>query len=272
MLDNKFTITKVDYSPPARLIASVMSDKFGQSVLDYVSTATRLRNFGAYYVPNIKKPKPVLTIWAGKISDYWFRHNSDHIVASDLILDDIKRKLSMVPHDGLEIEIWRPSPDDFRYEMFRRAKVIERLSIFSVSANSGMHSFYLRSVVDGPLRQTELERLAEVLPVAHELMWLRQKVVGSPKVGFEYARNASSLQAQGVHPFEKLSKREVEGLDCISRGLGIASTAQEIKLSKNSVKTLRTRAYRKINVSSAAEAMTLMMSNRSTPSPETEDT
>ncbi|WP_136657036.1 LuxR family transcriptional regulator [Nitratireductor sp. XY-223] len=246
----------------AKLIASVSTDDFGKALLDYVSTAAVIRNFGTFYFADLRDPRPVLSVWSGKISDYWFRNNAADILSSPQFQAEIRQRIALAPADGVHFELWRPPEDDFRHEMYRRVGMLERIAVASRRGRSGYQSFFLRSAADGSLQPQEIERLRDVLPVAHELIGLRHRIVGSEAFQFTSGLSVSSLRERGVQAFEILSRRESEICDCIVRGLTVEGTAIELGIAGSSVRTLRQRAYRKLGINSAGELMALIINDR----------
>ncbi len=57
----------------ASLAAAVPKPDFGKAVLDHISSHAAISNFGAFYIADLAHPKPTLSVWSGKVSDYWFR-------------------------------------------------------------------------------------------------------------------------------------------------------------------------------------------------------
>lgn len=247
----------------AKLVASVSTEGFGKALLAYVSRAAVIRNFGTFYFADLSHPRPVLSVWSGKISDYWFRNNAADILGSPRIQAEIQQRIAQAPPDGVHFEWWCPPEGDFRYDMYRRAGVLERIAVASRRGRSGYQSFFLRSVIDGPLTLEEVASLKQLLPVAHELIGLRHRIVGSEAFQFTSGLSVSSLRERGVGAFESLSRRESQVCDCIVRGLSVEGTAIELGLAASSVRTLRQRAYRKLGINSAGELMALIINDRS---------
>ncbi len=252
----------VALSDQAKLIASVSTESFGRALLTYVSKVAVIRNFGTFYFADLTHPRPVLSVWSGKISDYWFRNNAADILGSPTIQAEILERIAQAPPDGVHFEWWCPPEDDFRHDMYRRAGVLERIAVASRRGRSGYQSFFLRSVTDGPLKREEVAGLKEVLPVAHELIGLRHRIVGSEAFQFTSGLSVSSLRERGVEAFAILSQRESEVCDCIVRGVSVEGTSIELGIAGSSVRTLRQRAYRKLGINSAGELMALIINDR----------
>ena len=250
-------------SDQAKLVASVSTEGFGKALLTYVSSAAAIRDFGTFYFADLAHPRPVLSVWSGKISDYWFRNNAADILGSPTIQEEILQRIAQAPPDGVHFEWWAPPEGDFRHDMYRRAGVLERIAVASRRGRSGYQSFFLRSVTDGPLKPEEITGLKDVLPVAHELIGLRHHIVGSEAFHFTSGLSVSSLRERGVEAFEVLSRRESQVCDCIVRGLSVEGTAIELGVAASSVRTLRQRAYRKLGINSAGELMALIINDRS---------
>ena len=249
-------------SREAQLVASVAEDGFGQNVLKYVSLAAKFRSFGTFFIPNLRHPQPVLSYWSGKISDYWFRRNAMNILATDHLREEILSNVLKAPANGVLVELWKPARDDERYVMFQRARLIEKIAASSRAGGGGLQTFFLRSTSDGPLSQTELKSLIALLPFVQSAIALRHLIVGSEAVRLTPESRATVLRIKGLQGFVSLTKREAETCDLIARGLNVATSAREMGIAENSVRTLRQRAYRKLRVSSATEAMALMMKKR----------
>lgn len=242
------------------VVATAGSAEFGKTLLAFVTKRARLRNFGTYYVANWRRPRPILSVWYGKIDDYWFRLNSDDVVTSTVFRQEIAARVKRAPSAGVAVDVWAPSNDDFRYEMFRRAKICERLGITSRHGKSGFLTFFLRSQPDGRLTCDELEKLYEVLPFVQHTVRLHHKLAGAVFTRAMSKGVASHYRAGGIKGFSDLSRRETDTCDCISRGLTVTETAIELDVAENTVHVYRQRAFRKLGISSAREAMVLMQS------------
>ena len=134
--------------------------------------------------------------------------------------------------------------------------MIERVSVASRAGRGGFVSFYLRGKQTGWLTAPEMDRLRSVLPLAHELIGLRHRLVGGS------GATATGPRDRAVEPFTSLSPREAEVCDHAIRGISVAGTALELGISENSVRTLRKRAWRKLGVGSATALAALVLSDR----------
>ncbi|MGI3186485.1 helix-turn-helix transcriptional regulator [Nioella aestuarii] len=242
--------------PVAALVASVPLDGFGAALLAYIRTAAEIANFGAFFVPDLNRPQPVLSVWSGQMSDYWFNVNARRITSHDALRRDFVDRILRAPPGGLVIDRWHPPADDPRAPIYARDKVIERVSVASRAGRGGVVSFYLRGDHAGWLTEDELTRLREVLPLAHELIGLRHRLVGAS------GSTASGLRDRAVDPFTMLSPREAEVCDHAARGVSVAGTALTLGVSENSIRTLRKRAWRKLGVGSATQLTALVLANR----------
>lgn len=242
------------------VIAAAGSADFGKTLLAFVSRRAKLRNFGTYYVGNWRRPRPILSVWYGKIDDYWFRLNSDDVVTSSVFRQEIAARVKKAPSAGVAVDVWAPTEDDFRHEMFRRARICERLGITSRHGKSGFLTFFLRSQPDGRLSNDELEMLYEVLPFVQHTVRLHHKLAGAVFTRAMSKGIASHYRAGGIKGFSDLSRRETDVCDCISRGLTVTESAIELDVAENSIHVFRQRAFRKLGINSAREAMVLMQS------------
>lgn len=71
-MDDKFAVKALTYRDAIALVASVDNEAFCANLLRFVSRAAQIDNFGAYYVSELGKVTPVLSLWFGKMSDYQF--------------------------------------------------------------------------------------------------------------------------------------------------------------------------------------------------------
>lgn len=242
--------------PAAALVAALPTDGFGTALLAHIRQAAEIANFGAFLVPDLRDPKPELSVWSGRMSDYWFNRNARKIASYDALRRDFANRIRRAPPGGLAIDRWRPPADDPRAPIYARDKVIERVSVASRSGRGGFVSFYLRGEQSGWLTEAEVTRLHAVLPLAHELIGLRHRLVGAS------GATATRLRDRAVEPFTGLSAREAEVCDHATRGISVAGTALELGISENSVRTLRKRAWRKLGVGSATALAALVLSDR----------
>ena len=242
--------------PVAALVAALPTDGFGAALLAHIRTAAEIANFGAFLVPDLNDPRPVLSVWSGRMSDYWFNVNARRITSHDALRRDFVDRILWAPPGGLVIDRWYPPADDPRAPIYARDEVIERVSVASRAGRGGFVSFYLRGKQTGWLTAPEMDRLRQVLPLAHELIGLRHRLVGAS------GATATGLRDRAVEPFTSLSPREAEVCDHAIRGISVAGTALELGISENSVRTLRKRAWRKLGVGSATALAALVLSDR----------
>lgn len=255
MNDNPIT-SPLPRGPVATLVASVPSEAFGSTLLAHIRTAAEIANFGAFHVPDLTDPQPILSVWSGQMSDYWFNVNARRITSHDALRRDFVERIRRAPPGGLVIDRWRPPADDPRAPIYARDKVIERVSVASRLGRGGFVSFFLRGAQSGWLSEAEMNRLRAVLPLAHELIGLRHRLKGALET------TATRLRARSVDPFTALSPREAEVCDHAARGVSVAGTALALGVSENSVRTLRKRAWRKLGVGSATQLTALVLANR----------
>lgn len=240
----------------ADLVATVPTDRFGAALLAHIREAAEIANFGAFYVPDLNRPDPVLSVWSGRMSDYWFNRNARTITSHDSLRRDFADRIRRAPSEGLVIDRWHPPADDPRAPIYARDRVIERVSVASRMGRGGFVSFYLRGAQSGWLSDEDVTRLRRVLPLAHDLIGLRHRIVGAAPL--LATRTATDLRARNLGRFATLTAREAEVCDHAARGLSVAGTALELGISENSVRTLRKRAYRRLGVGSAT-ALTAMI-------------
>lgn len=260
-MDDADFASNVAFSGTAALAAAVGSSDFSKAVLDFVGKAARFRNFGAFFFPNLRNSAPVLSVWSGSISDYWFRRNAQIILEDADHVNALRSLIRRAPDNGARIHFFLPRPGQRRFDMYARAKLHGRVSISSRTDRAGLHSFFLRSQADGAFSEAEKSRLQEVLPIAHTMIALRHRIVGSEAIQFVSGSNASSLRNRGVSSFVQLSPKEAETCDLIAQGQSAAESALALGVSVNSVRTLRQRAYRKLGVHSSREVAALVLKN-----------
>ena len=250
----------IDLERLSGLLAKVPGDDFGAAVLDVVSSVARIENFGAYSFADVKAPQPVLTFWSGRISDYWFRRDADFLLASPARFGHMMAQLDRVEADSIVIDRWHPSEGGKRWSIYQRNGVIERIALTSRQGRSGLRSFFLRSASDGWLSDADYEGLCAVLPVVHQLIGLRQHIVGSKGRPLASGGRATQMKAAGpTSAFATLSAREAQVCDLLIEGKSVAGTALELGIGEATVRTLRARSYRKLQVGSAVELMALVV-------------
>lgn len=243
----------------AELAAAVVRPDFARHLLGYIRTAAEIANFGTFYVPDMSRPAPVLSIWAGEMSGYWFNRNASTILKNERLMQSILQRIHAAEGGGLVIERWRPSPDDPISPIYARDQVIERVTVSSLNDRVGFQSFFLRGEKSGWLSSQDMQRLQQVLPLAHELIGLRHRIVGSAAIGQAASGRASALRERDAGLFGTLTPREAEVCDLGVQGLSVAGTALELGVSENTIRTLRRRAYGKLGVHSSTQIATLIL-------------
>jgi len=260
------SVTRMSDKPPtplhrdrvATLAAAVPEASFGAALLDYIRDAAEIADFGVFYISDLNRPEPVLSVWSGRMSDYWFNRNARTIASFDSLRQDFSDRIRHAPPEALVIDRWHPPKNDPRARIYARDQVIERISVASRIGRGGLVSFYLRGVESGWLTDAELTRLKTVLPLAHELIGLRHRIVGGGAL-LPPARTPSDLRTNNLGRFAELTPREAEVCDHAARGLSVSGTALELGISDNSVRTLRKRAYRRLGVASTAQLTALVL-------------
>lgn len=248
-----------------RLISAAPKDDFGRDALQFLSNVARIDNFGAYHIPDLARPQPVLSFWSGRISDYWFRRDADLILGSQKAQSQILAQIQEAPADGVQIDRWHPSVGSKRDAIYKRNGVIERVAVSSRDGRSGLRSFYLRSAADGYFDEEEYAALCKVLPIVHSLIGLRHQIIGTARHGIGDGANATRLRDNNVQRFVELTPREAEVCDLLLDGKSIAASALQLNISEATIRTLRQRAFRKLGVGSARELMALFIQTPSGP-------
>lgn len=261
-MDDRIFAAPLPRDDLAALIAAVPDPGFPERLLAHVRAAARVANMGAFYVADLARPRPVLSLWAGRMSDYWFNRNARTILSQAMLQEDILARIRAARPGALAIERWHPPPEDPRAPIYRRDGVIERLTVSSHGARAGFLSFYLRGSEDGWFSPAEIARLRRLLPLVHELIGLRHRITGSEAFHYTAQASASGLRERGVSGFAHLSEREAQICDRILGGVGVAGTALELGISENTVRTLRRRAYRKLGVNSATQVVALVLNDQ----------
>ncbi|OIQ37226.1 MAG: helix-turn-helix transcriptional regulator [Roseobacter sp. MedPE-SW] len=246
----------------AELAAATVRPDFASHLLSYIRAAAEIANFGTFYVADMSRPAPVLSIWAGEMSGYWFNRNASTILKDDRLMQSILQRIRAAEGSGLVIERWRPSPDDPISPIYARDQVIERVTVSSLNDRVGFQSFFLRGEKSGWFSDQEMQRLQQILPLAHELIGLRHRIVGAAAIGQAASARASTLREQDAGPFGTLTPREAEVCDLGVQGLSVAGTALELGVSENTIRTLRRRAYGKLGVHSSTQIATLILNAR----------
>ncbi|MEM7472607.1 MAG: helix-turn-helix transcriptional regulator [Pseudomonadota bacterium] len=243
----------------ARLIAIAPKEEFGRVALEFLSSVSRIENFGAYYIADLARPHPDLSFWSGRISDYWFQRDAELILGSKDAQSQIIAQIQKAPSDGVHIDRWSPEAGSIRAGIYKRNGVVERVAMSSRDGRSGLRSFYLRSAADGLLDEDEYAALCRVLPIIHSLIGLRNQIVGTARHGIKDGANATRLRDNNVGRFVGLTPREAEICDLLLDGKSIAASALQLEISEATIRTLRRRSYRKLNVGSARELMALFI-------------
>ncbi|WP_299352605.1 LuxR C-terminal-related transcriptional regulator [uncultured Shimia sp.] len=243
------------------LVATVGTPGFGHVLMRHIRSAAAIANFGAFLVPDMSRPAPVLSLWAGEMSGYWFNRNARTILADDAMKQDIISRIRTTALGQLSVERWRPSPEDPINPIYQRDEVIERITVSSRTENAGVQSFYLRGKSSGRFTEDEVQRLMDVLPLVHELVVLRHRIVGSEAFHFATDARVTALRARDVGRFGQLSPREAEVCDQLLNGVSVAGSAVALGISDNSVRTLRKRAYAKLGVHSAMQIAALALND-----------
>lgn len=246
----------------AELIAAVPTPGFADLLLDYLRKSAVIASYGTFYVPDLAHPVPVLTVWGGEMSGYWFNRNAQRILSNDALIQSILERIRAAGQGGLSIERWRPAPSDPLAPIYHRDAVIERVTVSSHKGRVGFQSFFLRSKTAGWLTKEEMRRLETVLPLVHELLSLRHRIIGSTALHQTTQTRVTALRERNSGSFGKLSPREAKVCDLLLQGLSVTGTALQLGVSENTVRTFRRRAYEKLGVHSATQIAALILNDK----------
>ncbi len=243
----------------ARLVAALSGDGFGASVLAYVSEIAIVRNFCVFYFPDLTSPKAFHSVWSGEVGDYWLRRHGALIANQPELTNPVLENVRGAPIGGITIERGRPHVEDPVRQLYDQFGILERVSLASRGDRFGYQSFFLRSKTDGWFTDEEFESLREVLPMVHEMIGLRHRIVGSDNFQFNAGPSVSGLRERRVMRFSKLSVREAEVCDRLVNGMTIVGAALDLGIAETTARTLRQRAYRKLDVHSISQLMALIV-------------
>nr|WP_322865008.1 helix-turn-helix transcriptional regulator [Aquicoccus sp. G2-2]MEA1112229.1 helix-turn-helix transcriptional regulator [Aquicoccus sp. G2-2] len=243
----------------ADLLRRVEHPDFDRAVLKFISQAGMIRNFGAYFWTSVRRKEMVMSIAGGEIGAYWFHRDARDFISNVEVFTDLHSLVASRAGPDSDLLRFVPSPSDPRYANYRRAGIAERLAVATRVGDNAVLSFFLRSGSDGPIDAAELRRFEIILPIVHEIITIRHRIVGSEAFQFKPGLSTSSLKERGVPIFSALSGRETQVCDSILAGYTVEGTALELGVSLNTVRTLRSRAYRKLRVSSAQQMMSLIL-------------
>lgn len=249
----------IDRLDLVRLLRGVERPDFDQTVLGFVVKAGTIRNFGAYFWTSVRRRQAVMSIAGGEIGSYWFNRDARDFVSNPEVLAEMHSLVSGDTVGDAGVLRFVPQPSDPRIANYRRAGIIERLTVATRSADTAILSFFLRSGADGPIDDAEFRRFQTILPLAHEAITIRHRMVGSEAFQFRQGLSILALRERGVRAFLALSLREAQVCNSILAGRTVEGTALDLAISANTVRTLRRRAYRKLGVSSAQQMMSLIL-------------
>lgn len=260
-----------DLTAVADLLRRVERADFDRAILDFVCRAGLLRNFGAYFWTSLRRGQAVLSVAGGEIGSYWFHRDAHDFVSNPVVFDEIQSLVTTCQEGVASVARFAPHPSDPRCVNYRRAGISERLTVATRKGDTAILSFFLRSAADGPIGTEEFGRFETLLPLAHEVITIRHRIIGSEAFQFRPGLSTSSLKERGVALFQSLSAREALVCDLILAGQTVEGTALELGVSVNTIRTFRSRAYRKLRVTSAQQMMSLilfemqLMTNRALP-------
>ena len=158
-----------------QLIASASKDNFGRVTLGFLSNITPIENFGAYHVANLNQPRPLLSFWSGRISDYWFQRDADLILADADTRVQITELVQSAPDHSVMIDRWHPPEGSNRRAIYDRNGIIERIGVSSKDGHVGLRSFYLRSHKDGWISDDHYAKL-RVMIIADPTIFMTAQI------------------------------------------------------------------------------------------------
>ncbi len=257
---NTANLCSVDFTD---LIASTNAKRFPRLLRAYISQPGPLRNFGAFYWQSVNNDECVLSMWNGELSDYRLRSASQAVIDNPEVHQTLYNAVRTVEPGSREVSLFRPPKDDPRYKIMGGINVSERLAVISREKDRGLITFYLRSAKDGSITEDQFEQYNRILPVAHELISVRQKLIGCEVFHYSPGENISTMRERGLSPFIDLSERESQVCDAIIQGKTATGTALELDISVSTVNTLKRRAYSKLKVNSSTQLAALVINDHS---------
>lgn len=235
---------------------------FREQVLKTLSHAGTISNFAVFTFTELGEPQPKLSIAAGGLSDYQLKRNAKDLENFPSYTDFLKNLIDQQGGKNGEVVRYRPDDDttsDIR-EVFDSSNIIEKLCTFHFGNDIAYYINYFRSTKDGDFTATEIERLSLIIPIIDNLLILRHKVVGVDDHQLIVRQGLiKNLHSRKISPFDKLSKREVDICDCIVKGLSTEGIGIELGISESSVKTMRRRAYDKLNIHSKSNLFAIVL-------------
>ncbi len=106
-MNDKYSSETIMLDKVAHLVSDASKASFGKTILGHIAGAARISNFGAFYLADLAKPRPVLSVWSGRISDYWFRRNAADILGNPTMERAIVANIKAAPDTGVHVERWR---------------------------------------------------------------------------------------------------------------------------------------------------------------------
>ena len=240
------------------LTALVDKKGFRDQVLRVLSHAAKISNFTVFTLVGKKGGFPKYSFGAGILGDYQLNQNARQLEKSVIFPDYISGHIDPDqsigrhrPKKDTETEIW---------SIFQNANVLEKIFTTHYQGDIAYYISYYRDIDDGEISDVEMERLAMIVPIVDNLLILRHKVVGNSDHSLTIRQGiVKTLNRRKIAPFDRITPRETDVCDCIARGLTTDGMALELGVSVSSVKTLRHRAYRKMEIGSKNELFAMLL-------------
>lgn len=260
-------MNKSVWSEIADLTDNVAESDFADRVFNLLNGLADMAHFGVYLYDDALLEPPRLALYSGKITDYWMKAITtrfSHYPVSRKIIADKKQALrNKNKVDGGYV--YKPdlkhNPDVL--ELYQKSNIGEKFYYLRLCHDVIYQLNIYRALNKGAFSKKEVARLQEVAPVIVNLIRLRLRfctVDDFQKRPDQYM--VSYLKARGLTCFQTLSKRETEVCDSIASGLTTEGIAKQLKISLASVKTLRNRAYKKLNISSKSELFVILVNSQ----------
>ena len=250
------------------LTSRVATDEFSEKVYALILSAADITHYGIFVFDTHRLVDPELVFYGGDISDYWMKVyalNDRHATLDENVIYD--KNLENISLDkSNDDEFYRYSPDmkskSEIQKIYQDSDTYEKYYLLQRSDDRLFQFNVYRSNKSGPFTEQELMRLREMLPFLNNLVKLRTQICGAGEFQRRPRKHqVSELRKRDVPLFKNLSKREVQVCDLIVYGLTAEGVASELGLSLSSVKTFRSRAYRKLDITSKSELFVMILNS-----------
>ena len=121
---------------------------------------------------------------------------------------------------------------------------------------TGVHGYLTKNCNPRQMERAMREVLAGNIYIAPDVAKLLEQssnTIGSKTGVSDFSASTENIEADGIHKFDCLSKREYQIVFLLVRGKTNRQIASELFISEKTVSTHRIRAFRKMQVSSLAE-------------------